>query len=85
MKMAMWKCWDDGVFDVVRPLVNVHDDSSISCPRTLEAIEAAEEMKHIMETVYPSFTVPIIADADVGANWGKVDTCDFAALRKEIK
>jgi DNA polymerase I-like protein with 3'-5' exonuclease and polymerase domains len=84
MKLAMKNCWDSGVFNSVTPLVNVHDDSSISCPKTKEGIDAAREMQHIMETCW-TFKIPIKADCDVGPNWGKVDSFEWSDLYKEIQ
>ena len=50
----------------------VHDELDFSIPRTDAGREAAAEIKHIMETCY-ELTVPLIADMEIGTNWGNVE------------
>jgi len=68
MKMAMWKCWKDGVFDQTGvPRLTVHDELDFSDPGGKE--DSFNEMKHIMETAIP-LRIPVRADAEVGTSWG---------------
>lgn len=72
MKLAMVQVWESGVCDVTgAPLLTVHDELDFSIPRTNEGQEAAKEIKHIMETCY-ELKVPLIADMEIGTNWGNV-------------
>lgn len=69
MKTAMSKAYKAGVFSVLYPHLTVHDEMDISMPRTKEGKDAANELKHIMETCV-SLRVPIIASCDKGSSWG---------------
>ena len=73
MKMAMLKCYQDGIFDVTGvPRLTVHDELDFSvAEETKEVNEAFAEMRHIMETVIP-LSVPVICDLEIGPNWGDV-------------
>jgi DNA polymerase I-like protein with 3'-5' exonuclease and polymerase domains len=73
MKMAMLKCWDDGVFDATGvPRLTVHDELDFSDPGG--CAEAFNEMQHIMQTAIP-LRIPVLADGEIGFNWGNV--CDL--------
>lgn len=70
MKVAMLKCYEDGVFDVTGvPRLTVHDELDFSDPGGKD--EAFLEMKHIMETALP-LKIPVKADGEIGPNWGHV-------------
>lgn len=70
MKMAMLKCWDDGIFDDIGvPRLTVHDELDFSDPGGKDAGFA--EMKRIMETAIP-LRIPVRADGDIGPDWGHV-------------
>lgn len=70
MKVAMLKCYEDGVFDVTGvPRLTVHDELDFSDPGGKD--EAFKEMKHIMETALP-LNVPVKADGEIGPDWGHV-------------
>lgn len=72
MKMAMVDVWESGVCDVLgAPLLTVHDELDWSVPKTPEGREAASEVKNIMETCVDTH-VKLVADAEVGPNWGEV-------------
>lgn len=74
MKMAMWKCWKDGVFDRTGvPRLTVHDELDFSDPGGRS--EAFAEMKHILETAIP-LKIPVRADADAGPDWGHVEALE---------
>lgn len=68
MKMAMWRCWKDGIFDVTGiPRLTVHDELDFSDPGGKD--EAFLEMKHILENAIP-LRLPVRADFDFGEDWG---------------
>jgi DNA polymerase-1 len=68
IKMAMYRCWVDGVFaETGIPRLTVHDELDFSDPGGKEA--AFKEMQHIMETAIP-IKIPIRADGDIGPDWG---------------
>jgi DNA polymerase I-like protein with 3'-5' exonuclease and polymerase domains len=70
MKMAMHKCYKDGVFDETGvPRLTVHDELDFSDPGGRN--KAFEEMKHIMETALP-LLIPVKADGEIGADWGHI-------------
>lgn len=71
MKMAMWKCYKDGIFDETGiPRLTVHDELDFSDPGGKSA--AFREMKDILENAMP-LRIPIKADCDVGPDWGHVE------------
>lgn len=71
MKMAMWRCWKEGVFDVTGvPRLTVHDENDFSDPGGQDA--AFLEMQHIMETAI-QLRLPVRADGDIGLDWGHVE------------
>lgn len=71
MKRAMWQCWRDGVFDATGiPRLTIHDELDFSDPGGRE--DAFAEMQRIMETCIP-LRVPVLADCEVGPNWGNVE------------
>lgn len=70
IKLAMLKCYKDGVFHVTGvPRLTVHDELDFSDPGG--RIEAFKEMRRIMENVLP-LRVPVRADGDYGPDWGHV-------------
>jgi DNA polymerase-1 len=69
MKKSMADTWKAGIFDVLTPHLTVHDELDVSIPRTKIGRQAYEEMKHLMETTVV-LRVPILAEAEIGPNWG---------------
>lgn len=68
MKMAMLRCWEDGVFDETGvPRLTVHDEIDFSDPGGKD--QAFREVQRIMETAI-QLRVPIRADGDIGPTWG---------------
>lgn len=68
MKMAMWRCWEDGIFDETGvPRLTVHDELDFSDPGGRD--KAFLEMQHVMENCM-KLRIPIRADGDIGPNWG---------------
>lgn len=72
IKLAMVTAYEAGIFDVIGvPLVTVHDELDHSDDGTPEAAEAFKELQHTMETC-TTLKVPVLADAEVGPNWGNL-------------
>lgn len=70
IKKALVDTWESGVCAIVgAPLLTVHDENDWSKPRTQQAIEAMAEAKRLLENAI-TLHVPVIADADTGADWG---------------
>lgn len=70
MKMAMHRCWRDGIFDATGvPRLTVHDELDFLDPGGRDA--AFREMQHVMETCM-TLRVPVRADYEIGPNWGDV-------------
>lgn len=70
MKKAMVDTWESGICDVLgAPLLTVHDELDESIPDSSVGREAWLEQKAIMERAV-TLRVPIIAETDLGANWG---------------
>jgi len=70
MKMAMLRCWEDGIFDATGvPRLTVHDELDFSDPGGCD--EAFNEMQRVMETALP-LNVPVVADYESGPDWGRV-------------
>lgn len=68
MKKAMVDAYEGGVFDVLVPHLTVHDEMNVSVPQTAEGKEAFDHLVHVMETAM-ELKVPVLADAQTGANW----------------
>lgn len=67
MKMAMVKCYEDGIFaETGIPRMTVHDELDFSDEGGHDS--AFREMAHVMETAIP-FSVPVIVDGEIGKNW----------------
>lgn len=75
MKKAMVDCWEAGVFadDALgAPLLTVHDELDIDNPMTPKAMEAAVEVKRLMEVGFvDELKVPLVCDHSFGNNWGE--------------
>lgn len=71
MKMAMWRCYKDGVFaETGIPRLTVHDELDFSDPGGKDA--AFREMRNILENAMP-LRIPIKANCDIGPDWGHVE------------
>lgn len=71
MKLAMHKCWKDGIFaETGVPRLTVHDELDFIDDGGKD--EAFREMQHVMETCM-TLRVPIRADYEIGPNWGDVE------------
>jgi len=71
MKKAMADAYKAGIFNTLYPHITVHDELDCSVPKTKEGLEAGNELKRIMETCV-QLKVPIIADMEIGKNWGEL-------------
>jgi DNA polymerase I-like protein with 3'-5' exonuclease and polymerase domains len=74
MKEAMVVCWEAGVFDVLTPLITVHDEMDVSVPNNKVGAEAFDEMCNVMERVgfdKYDLPVPLLVDANKGNNWAE--------------
>jgi len=70
MKLAMHKCWKDGIFaETGIPRLTVHDELDFVDDGGKD--KAFAEMKHVMETCM-ELRVPVRADYEIGPNWGDV-------------
>jgi DNA polymerase I-like protein with 3'-5' exonuclease and polymerase domains len=75
-KKALVDAYDAGLFDELKFHLVVHDENDCSVSRSKRAIEAAIELKHIMENSV-KLDVPLIAEPDMGPNWGSVEKIDL--------
>jgi DNA polymerase-1 len=78
MKKSMVDSYQAGLFNVLHPHITVHDELDFSIPRTKEGREATKELKYIMENCL-KLNVPVIAELEVGPNWGH--TTEEAGLK----
>ena len=72
MKIAMVRMWEDGICspsELGALLMTVHDEGDFSIPP--DKMELLAEVKHIMETCI-TLRVPVIAELEVGPNWGSL-------------
>lgn len=79
-KKAMVDGEKAGIYDVIGyPMVTVHDELGFSWdPHSRIHVEAAKEMKRIMENAY-ALRVPVLVSAGTGSNWGT------ASVAKDIE
>jgi DNA polymerase I-like protein with 3'-5' exonuclease and polymerase domains len=74
MKKAMYTCHVDGSFRATGyPHLTVHDELDFSGNRSREWLEAFAHVRHVMENVIP-FSIPILAEPEMGPNWGECTT-----------
>ncbi len=70
MKVAMLKCWEDGIYDHIGvPRLTVHDENNHSDFGGVD--DGYREMNHIFETAIP-LNVPVKLDGEIGPDWGHV-------------
>jgi DNA polymerase-1 len=68
--MLKEKGWND-----VSLILQVHDELVYEVPEKL-AVDAAREIRHVMESVAPKeelSEVPILAEAAIGKDWGAME------------
>lgn len=87
MKFSLVKCYRDGIYDVLKLHLLVHDETGTSIPKTIEGIEAYRAQQDVLSNTI-KLKVPILAEADYGPNWGEQiegKECDiYAKMREEI-
>jgi len=72
MKFAMWRCWEDGVFDYTGvPRLTVHDELDFSDRGGPGMDEAFRHVQHVLENALP-LRIPVRADAEIGPDGGSV-------------
>lgn len=71
IKMGMYRCYKDGIFDVIGvPKIQVHDELGMSViDQSNEQNEAYAAMRRTMETCLP-IRVPVFVDHKRGVTWG---------------
>lgn len=71
LKYAMYQAYSEGVFNVLKMHITVHDENVVSIPFNREGTEAAVRLKEIMDSSFKDkLRVPMKAAAEVGPNWG---------------
>jgi DNA polymerase I-like protein with 3'-5' exonuclease and polymerase domains len=72
LKKGLVKGWKDGVFNVLKLHLTVHDENVPSIPYNMLGVEAALHFQHeCMETAYADrLLVPLKVVGEVGPNWG---------------
>jgi DNA polymerase I len=71
LKKSMVDSYEAGVYNVLYPHINVHDEMDFSIPKTKEGKEAVQELKNIMENCI-KIRVPLKAEFEIGENWGNL-------------
>jgi DNA polymerase I-like protein with 3'-5' exonuclease and polymerase domains len=74
MKRGMWKCYKDGVFDVIGvPRLTVHDELGFSVEDDSPLAQSAYAyMHHTLESAVP-LRIPVRVDFGRGPNWGAIE------------
>lgn len=68
MKYAMWRAWEDGVFDYVGvPRLTVHDELDFSDPGGVD--DGWQHLQHLLENALP-LRIPVLCEPEVGPDWG---------------
>lgn len=71
LKVAMYDCYNSGVFDVLVPHLTVHDELVVSAPYNEEGTNALVKMKQCMENAFSDvLKVPMSVNVEAGPNWG---------------
>ena len=88
MKKGMMDCWNAGVYKTLSLMLTVHDETGVSVPKSAEGIDAYEAQAELLSNVF-KLRIPLLAEAEYGANWGEVkggkDGLDvFDTMRAEI-
>ena len=82
-KKAIVDAYEAGIFSVLTPHINVHDENGVSIPKSRVGLEAYRELKNIMENAV-KLKVPIIAEAEIGSSWGETEACDFDKMEAAL-
>jgi len=79
MKKALLDIFNSGLLDIVQWHVTVHDEIDFSVPKTAEGLRAIMAIQKIMEVGY-KLKVPIIAELEMGEDWGHLNLVDFTNI-----
>ncbi len=71
LKKAMLDCYKAGIFSVLHPHLTVHDELDVSTPKNKKGLEAAKEMKYIMEHCI-ELKVPVKTEVEFGESWAQL-------------
>ena len=69
MKFSLVECYKQGIYDVLKLHLLVHDETGTSIPKTIEGIEAYRAQQDVLSNTV-KLKVPILAEADYGTSWG---------------
>ena len=75
LKMAMWACMKQGVYDVIGvPRLTVHDENSHSViSDSPEQQQAYAHMQWLFENCLPQMRCPVVFERERGPNWGECE------------
>ncbi len=75
LKMAMWACMKQGVYDVIGvPRLTVHDENSHSViSDSPEQQQAYAHMHWLFENCLPQMRCPVVLERERGPNWGECE------------
>ena len=69
MKFSLVEAYKQGIYDVLKLHLLVHDETGTSIPKTIEGIEAYRAQQDVLSNTV-KLKVPILAEADYGTSWG---------------
>lgn len=69
MKKSMVDSWNSGIYDVLTPLLTVHDEIDVSIPDNQLGMDAFKELNDIMRKTV-ELKVPLSTEKEIGKNWG---------------
>lgn len=69
MKFSLVECYKQGIYDILKLHLLVHDETGTSIPKTIEGIEAYQAQQDVLSNTV-KLKVPILAEADYGTSWG---------------
>ena len=90
MKFSLVEAYRQGIYDVLKLHLLVHDETGTSIPKTLEGIEAYRAQQDVLSNTV-KLKVPILAEADYGISWGEEiklrDNCPdiFTQMKEDLK
>jgi DNA polymerase-1 len=85
MKKGMYDAYKAGIFNALTPHITVHDELGVSVPKTVEAVEAYEELGNTMANCV-NLAIPLRIDTDLGASFGELtEKVDLASTKASIR
>lgn len=73
MKKSMVDAWEAGIYDVLIPLLTVHDEMDTGIPKNKIGLEAFAELENIMINTV-KLKIPLTVDMEYGDNWGSLQS-----------